>query len=370
MTDDRQIPLLVIVDPAGRHRHQIAGALANFYRVLEFSDTEAAFRELGRVAADLILIDDLTPPRGGYEFVRLLRRDRMRGLSEVPMVITSRRAEPEVHDLGSECGADAWLIKPFRYSALMKCITSQLNRRVEARWEALPPVQRAALKGTLDVFNSLSEIIETGSRLEYSIMKQACAPLVEVVGHHDFQTLLRGVKEHDNYTYAHSVKVATMLCLFGHVIGLNQSEQMQLACGGLVHDTGKMMIPLDVLNKPGRLDAGELEVMRTHVPVTIEVLQAGLDIPKGAMIIAAQHHEKLDGTGYPHGLKGKEINELARMAAIVDVFSALTDRRPYKPPMTAENALTIMTGDMINHLDQPMVRMFRELMLDTERDLS
>ena len=365
MSDDRPVPFVTIVDPAANHRGQVARALSNFYRISDYTDAALALRGVRTVPPDLILVDDLAPPQGGYEFVRQVRRDRTPGLADVPIIVTSKMEESELRDAVRQCGANTYLMKPYRYSALMNAVTTQLNCRVEAQWETLPPQHRAALRGTLDVFQSLSEIIETGTKIDYVTMRTACEPLVDVIAQNDFRALLNGVKNHDNYTYAHSLKVATMLCLFGGALGLARQEQLLMACGGLLHDTGKMMIPHEVLNKPGKLEPGEWEVMRTHVPVTLDFLQASLTIPKGAIVIAGQHHERLDGSGYPNGLKGSQINELARMAAIVDVFSALTDRRVYKPAMPVHQALDLMTGPMAGHLDQHLLRLFRELVLDT-----
>ncbi len=365
MPELRQVPLLVIVDPATSHRDQIVRALINFYRVNYYADTDSALRGIRTRTPDLIIIDDLAPPQGGYELVRQIRRDQNPDIADMPIIITSKLEESALQHAVRKCDANAYLVKPYRYSALMHAVTTQLSLHVEAQWDLLPPKERAALRGTLDVFQSLSEIMETGTRIDYAGMRTACEPLVDVIAASDFRALLNGVKSHDNYTYAHSLKVATMLCLFGSAIGLNHNEQLLLACGGLLHDTGKMLIPHAVLNKPGRLDAGEWEVMRSHVPVTLDFLQASLTIPKAAIIIAGQHHEKLDGSGYPKGLKGKEINELARMAAIVDIFSALTDRRVYKPGMPVSEALAMMTGPMAAHLDQHLLRLFKELVLDT-----
>ena len=90
------------------------------------------------------------------------------------------------------------------------------------------------------------------------------------------------------------------------------------------------------------------------------------NLPSAVFIIAEQHHEKIDGTGYPNGLKGKDLNELARMAAVVDVFSALTDRRVYKEPMPVAKAMQIMTDEMTSHLDQKYVKMFRSILIDAK----
>jgi HD-GYP domain-containing protein (c-di-GMP phosphodiesterase class II) len=91
-------------------------------------------------------------------------------------------------------------------------------------------------------------------------------------------------------------------------------------------------------------------------------------LPHSILTIVAQHHEKLDGSGYPRGLKGSQLNTLARIAAIVDIFSALTDRRVYKPAMRAEEALNLMTQQMTSHLDMSLLGVFRQIMLDHLRE--
>ena len=155
-----------------------------------------------------------------------------------------------------------------------------------------------------------------------------------------------------------------MLTLFGNAINLPVDDQKILATGGLLHDVGKMSIPHSVLNKPGKLNDDEFVVMKNHVTESVRYLELNGNIPKGIITIAGQHHEKLDGTGYPYGLKGTKLNDLARMAAIVDIFSALTDRRVYKPSMSPEEALTIMMEEMSNHVDTHLLGMFRQRFLD------
>ena len=172
------------------------------------------------------------------------------------------------------------------------------------------------------------------------------------------------VKGHDNYSYVHSLRVATLLSLFGHTIGLKGDDLSLLATGGLVHDIGKATIPQEVLNKPGRLNDAELEVMRSHVPRAIDYLSLCETLPKGVVTIAAQHHEKINGEGYPMGLRNGELNELARMASIVDIFSALTDRRVYKEPMAPEAALALMTDRMAGEIDLALLALFKGMLLD------
>jgi putative nucleotidyltransferase with HDIG domain len=273
-------------------------------------------------------------------------------------------------DAISQCGADRYLIKPYWRSILINTISSLLNREVERQWEALPSLQRQALTGTVEIFNGVSDVIDKGMPIPFKFVSDACQPLVEAVNKNDFKGILHGVKDHDNYSYAHSLRVATLLSLFGFNIHLPQSEQVILASGGLLHDVGKMSIPHEVLNKPGRLTTEEFVVMKGHVLSSVAYLNGCHDLPKGIVTIAEQHHEKIDGTGYPRGLAGKELNELARMASIVDVFSALTDRRIYKPPMEPEKALGIMADEMSSHLDMSLFALFRQMLLDAASDRS
>ena len=104
--------------------------------------------------------------------------------------------------------------------------------------------------------------------------------------------------------------------------------------------------------------------MKRHVTASVAYLQRCHDLPKGILTIAAQHHEKLDGSGYPLGLAGNKLDRLARMASIIDVFTALTDRRVYKPAMKPETALKIMADEMASHLDITLLGLFRQMLLD------
>ena len=357
--------LVAVIDASEAHRHQVEQAMMSFYRVATYANSNEAIADLRETPPCAVLVDQLAPPLGGLEFIRMLRREKL--FSDVPVIFTSHDDVSSVRAAATECGADDFLAKPFRRSALIRAISKQVNKTVERKWEALPPTQRKALVGTMDVFNSISDVIDSGEPIAYTKVTDACGPLVEAVGMREYQGILSGVRDHDNYSYAHSLGTATLLLLFGYTIGLKDDDLSLLGSGGLLHDVGKMSIPHEVLNKPGRLSPEEFAIMKTHVPLTLNYLAKCPDIPKNIVTIAAQHHEKLDGTGYPLGLKGSELNELARMASIVDVFGALTDRRVYKPPMEAEKALAIMTDEMATKLDQQLLTLFRSMLLDSGR---
>lgn len=345
-----------------KHLRDVCKALISFYVVHAFITPAEVTEALSAFHPTAIIIDEDFPARGGLAFLQSLRRSP--SLSLIPVVFIAKNGVREQVQAAKSMNCVRTLVKPYRFSALLAAISDQVNAHVEATWEMMEPVQKTALENTLSSFNSIADLIAEGEPLPYSEIQNSCEPLVTAVQSGNFKELLQGVKGHDNYSYVHSLRVATFLSLFGDHLGIKGSDMSTLATGGVLHDVGKMMIPHQVLNKPGRLDDDELVVMRSHVTQTIDFLDHTKGLPRGVVIIASQHHEKLDGTGYPHGLKGKELNELARMACIIDIFSALTDRRVYKEAMSPVKAMEIMDGMGSNHLDMHFLHAFKEMLLD------
>ncbi|MCZ4059881.1 HD-GYP domain-containing protein [Pantoea sp. LMR881] len=164
------------------------------------------------------------------------------------------------------------------------------------------------------------------------------------------------LKNHDDYTYLHSMAVCGLMISLGRKVGLNAQQLRRVGMGGLLHDVGKAAVPLDILNKPGKLTEEELTVMRQHPIVGAQILMeagAGHDL----LDIALHHHEKFDGSGYPHGLKGEEITLFSRMAAVCDVYDALTSTRPYRKGWTPAEAMHNMLG-WRGHFDSQLLHSF------------
>jgi HD-GYP domain-containing protein (c-di-GMP phosphodiesterase class II) len=360
-------PYVAIAVGDARQRFQVANCLMPFYRLAEYADVSQAITGCRAHLPAVALVSEKLSPSSGFDFVRMLRLDPM--LAAIPVVMMVAKEDRLTRNGVVQCGADGHLVDRCSRNALIMTISSLLNRSVERKWKTLRPLQRQALTGTLELFNGISDVIGNGEPILYQAIGDACGPLVEAVANDDFRDMLDGVREHDNYSYAHSLRVATYLALFGSNLHLPKEEQILLASGGLLHDVGKMSIPHEVLNKSGRLNVAEFAVMKGHVTASLTYLQGCHDLPNGIMTIAAQHHEKLDGTGYPQGLAGNKLNRLARMASIIDVFSALTDRRVYKPPMEAEAALNLMVDEMALHLDIKLLGLFREMLLDATREM-
>jgi HD-GYP domain-containing protein (c-di-GMP phosphodiesterase class II) len=141
---------------------------------------------------------------------------------------------------------------------------------------------------------------------------------------------LARLKSHDNYSYMHSVAVCALMVALGRRLGLDEAQCREAGMAGMLHDIGKAMMPLEVLNKPGTLSNDEYAVMMTHPERGRELLTAAGDVGEIAIDVCAHHHERPDGRGYPEGLSGESLTLHARMGAVCDVYDAITSNRPYK----------------------------------------
>ena len=169
---------------------------------------------------------------------------------------------------------------------------------------------------------------------------------------------LVGIKNKDDYTFQHSVSVCTLMITFGRSLGLPADELREAGIGGLVHDIGKMLVPEEVLNKPGRLTDEEFDLIRRHPGDGHEILLGIGGVGEVALDITRHHHERIDGSGYPDRLAGDEISTMARMAAIVDVYDAITADRCYHKGMPATEALRKMWEWSANHFDRKLLASF------------
>jgi putative nucleotidyltransferase with HDIG domain len=138
------------------------------------------------------------------------------------------------------------------------------------------------------------------------------------------------LKTRDDYTYMHSVAVCGMMIALAREVGFNEDGIKEAGVAGLMHDIGKSVMPLDVLNKPGKLTDDEFTIMKSHPAEGLKMLSQVGGMSPGVMDVVLHHHEKVDGSGYPKKLKGNDISLLSRMGAICDVYDAITSNRPYK----------------------------------------
>jgi putative nucleotidyltransferase with HDIG domain len=168
---------------------------------------------------------------------------------------------------------------------------------------------------------------------------------------------LARLKTRDDYTYMHSVAVSAMMIALAKQLGMNEDEQREAGMAGLLHDVGKMLMPLEVLNKPGSLTDEEFTIMKSHPALGHGALAESGAFAEGVLDVCLHHHEKMDGTGYPKGLPADQITLLARMGAVCDVYDAVTSVRPYKNAWDPAGSLARM-AQWKGHFDPNVFQAF------------
>ena len=155
---------------------------------------------------------------------------------------------------------------------------------------------------------------------------------------------LSRLRTSDEYTYMHSVAVCALMVALARRMGMSEEKVREAGVAGLMHDVGKMMIDPEILNKPGRLTPEEYEAMKYHPEAGLRILDASLQVSAIVRDVCLHHHEKVDGSGYPHGLVGDQISLFARMGAVCDVYDAITSDRPYKKGWGAAQSIREMAS--------------------------
>ena len=180
----------------------------------------------------------------------------------------------------------------------------------------------------------------------------------QLVLNEDVLLNLVSLKSTSNYTYEHSVNVSVICIALGKILGYSKNELFKLGMGGMLHDVGKTLIPEEILNKPDRLTDHEYQVMKNHPELGFNYLQQINSVSPLSSIVVFSHHERVDGSGYPRGLKGDEIHEFARVAAIADVFDALTSDRIYRDRWPTYKAAEYIMNNSEQLFDYQLVKKF------------
>lgn len=217
------------------------------------------------------------------------------------------------------------------------------------RYRDLVPVEeeikqaREIHREAMELMPSILEDVRMGRVIDVPAAKQTVIKLVQsVLRNPDALTLLNQLKHQDAYTMEHCLRVCTLALIFGRHLDFPEEELALLGVGALMHDVGKMKVPSEILNKPGKLTDEEFKIMQTHVPRGVEILERNGGIHPASIQVAKQHHERYDGKGYATGLKGEIIDMFGQIGAIVDVYDAITSDRCYHSGMSAHEALRSM----------------------------
>lgn len=315
LADER--PTLLLVDDEPANLHVLRHILEAQYRLL-FARDGARALELARLQRPaLILLDVMMPGLTGYDVCRALQAQPE--TRHIPVIFVTALADPADEAEGFAAGGVDYIIKPVSAPIVQARVRTHLS-----------------LVRTEELYQTRLQIVQClGLAAEYK----------------------------DNETGLHVVRMSHYSRLLGLAAGYSEAAADELLNAAPMHDVGKIGIPDHVLRKPGPLDANEWAVMRQHPEIGARIIgeHAG-GLLRQAREIALWHHEKWDGSGYPHGLQGEAIPHSARIVAIADVFDALTSERPYKKAWPVTEAVAHIQAQSGRHFDPLLVEQFQAIL--------
>ena len=234
---------------------------------------------------------------------------------------------------------------------------------LSANFQLPPPPDVIEERTRVQAVDSVAETFrqaEVNGQFDMNLMEQ-CADLLvrDIMTKKKNLVQITDIRLHDSYTFSHSVNVAVLATMLGNLCGYSKSKLQVITLGGLLHDIGKLAVPTPILNKTSSLTADEFKIIRRHPSEGRKILKE-LNSPNASIlaIIAAQHHEHLDGSGYPNHIRGKSIHPYSRITAIADVYDALTSARSYKRAYKPNVVYQMMMHNSPGHFDMDRLRLF------------
>jgi putative nucleotidyltransferase with HDIG domain len=245
-------------------------------------------------------------------------------------------------------------------------------REIVSKLKQIEVAAKAAQVGLVDdspesldsaaAFVSMFSAIRAGKLLNLGDAERATSQLIDSIAQRGLTSWLDEVRRYHEGTFQHCLLVTGVAVSFAFEIGLAGLDVKRLGMAATLHDIGKARIPLSILDKPGRLDPHEDAIMRRHPVIGYELLKQLPDISPEILDGVRHHHEYLDGSGYPDGLTAPQISDLVRLLTISDIFAALIESRPYRPPLPRQDAYKILCG-MDGKLERVLVNAFRKVAL-------
>jgi len=287
---------------------------------------------------DVVLLDISMPIMDGIEALAKIRQKE--SLKNLPVLMVTANTEKE-HDALLQ-GASDFIGKPYDINIL--CART-LNYAKMNRYYELVANQKEILQVQVkERTQELESALQLAKQTEYEISIR----------------LGRASEFRDLETGGHIKRMSHYSKLLAKLYGLDDEECELVLYAAPLHDIGKVGIPDSILLKPGKFEGNEFNIMKQHAELGAKMLEGAEQFPvlKAGHIIALEHHEKWDGSGYPHAKKGKDIHLYARIIAIADVFDALSSKRCYKEPMPLEKVLSIMKNDAGTHFDPELIELF------------
>jgi len=301
IVDDNPANLRILSTMLEQGGHKVRPALSG----------ELALRSIAASRPDLVLLDIRMPGMDGYETCRRLKADP--ATQDIPVIFISALSETEDKLRAFQAGGVDYVTKPFQAEEVLARVKTHLQlRHMQQHLETLVDERTAALRESQQQYHAM--LLQT------------------------IQAIAMTVEKRDPYTAGHQIRVAHLADAIAAAMGMDPGFREGLRLGAMIHDIGKIYLPAEILNRPGRLSDIELAMVRTHSEVGRDIT-ADVAFPWPVAEMIHQHHERLDGSGYPRGLKGDAVIAEARIIAVADVVEAMASHRPYRPALGIEAAL-------------------------------
>jgi putative two-component system response regulator len=303
------------------------------------TDGQEALSLIAEKQFDLILLDIMMPKLNGYDVC--LAAKKLDHVKDVPIIFLTAKADVDSISEGFKVGGVDYIVKPFHANELLSRVKTHVElslTRSELARHALEVENKAALQAQ----RLAVEIEENQSEMIYILMEV--------------------MESTSDETGQHIRRVAETCKLFAqHLDYLSEIDVNTIFLASPMHDIGKIATPKEILHKPGKLTHDEMEIMKGHAEKGYNLLKnSKRRLTTAASIIALEHHEKWDGSGYPRGLKGEEIHIFGRIIALADVFDALVHKRQYKHAWSVEDAVDYIKQQSGTHFDPTLVNIFIE----------
>lgn len=319
---------ILIVDDTKENIDVLSGLLINDYSVKFALNGKMALEVAEKFHPDLILLDVMMPHMDGYETCRRLNENII--TSDIPVIFVTAKVAIEDEKKGFEVGAVDYISKPIQ-----------------------PMTVKSRIKTHLEIADREKHLQRLVSD-KVKLLNQMNYEIINILG--------RASDYKDTETGEHIQRTQEYSYLLAKAYGLSEEKSQLIKKATPMHDIGKIGVPDGILQKNGKLDKEEWEYITKHPKMGYDIIgDQNSKLLKVAKKIALEHHEKWNGTGYPRGLKGKEISLEGRIVSIVDVFDALTSKRPYKEAWPLEKAFKLISKESGEHFDPNLSEVFLSL---------
>ncbi|MBN9673666.1 HD-GYP domain-containing protein [Roseibium aggregatum] len=293
-------------------------------------------------------------------------RTSWESIAQIPVICLVAKSDRRENIQAAALGRTTVLDRGTPLALMLKTIQELVGGQEETNLPKNLPTEtgQAFVKGIAFLEGMWLSAVQ-GKGIQTAQMEKSASDVFTALSLNGLSPWLQAVNAHHSATYSHSLAVAGLAGAFAKHLGWSDAVCRQVIAGGLIHDIGKARIPLTILDKAERLTAEERAMIDRHPEFGREILKPQLDVPVDIKKMAIQHHEYLDGSGYPDGLKGGRISDKVRVITICDIYVALTEDRAYKPGLSARDAIKTMK-DLGAKLDQSLLDEFAAMLLNRQ----